>query len=279
MPTWTETVSLTMEHFTAWKTNTKLVVPDSIPILYFGNSKKYQESKIKVMTVGLNPSDQEFPKRHKTQRFKYESLDINNSYDDDFTESYREILDSYFLNCPYNWFDDSFGDVLDGFGASYYKDAPITAVHTDIATPIPTSPTWSGIGTKDNDLYWQDHKKVKDNIAGEGLTIFRALIELLKPDIMFVSVQKKLLDRLPNEQIVREEDGETLLEVLKKKDGTSRKKSYKVILQRYSLAIDPAHKIALIYGEAAQTPFGLISNKSKHDIGEKAREWYQVQYK
>jgi hypothetical protein len=38
------------------------VVPHSMPILFFGDLDKYKKSKnLKVITVGLNPSNREFP--------------------------------------------------------------------------------------------------------------------------------------------------------------------------------------------------------------------------
>lgn len=38
------------------------IVQDSIPILWFGDMEAYCHSKRKIVTVGLNPSLQEFPK-------------------------------------------------------------------------------------------------------------------------------------------------------------------------------------------------------------------------
>lgn len=266
-----------MEHFKKWQRNTELVVPDSIPVLYFGDSEAYQNSPIKVVTVGLNPSDKEFPKRNSIKRFRHESLDLCGSYDDAFTQRYRQILDRYYLTCPYEWFDDAYGEVLEGFGASYYPGVPITALHTDIATPIPTNPTWSGIGNSKKDKYWQQHIKIKDDISAEGLDIFRALIEMLQPDILFVSVQRKHLNRLPNDRIVRVGEAETLFTIPEKKDGTPRTKSYEVLLQKYSLVAEQSQKMTVIYGEAAQLPFGTISNENKFEIGKRTREWYDAQ--
>ena len=36
------------------------VVPDSIPIVYFGNLQSYLDSRTRIVTVGLNPSGVEF---------------------------------------------------------------------------------------------------------------------------------------------------------------------------------------------------------------------------
>lgn len=49
-----------------------------MPILWFGNLPAYSESKLKVVTVGINPSNQEFPEDPKDFRFNGEA--INNAY-------------------------------------------------------------------------------------------------------------------------------------------------------------------------------------------------------
>ncbi len=36
------------------------VVKPSVPILFFGESNRYRQSKLRVITVGLNPSKSEF---------------------------------------------------------------------------------------------------------------------------------------------------------------------------------------------------------------------------
>ena len=45
------------------------VVKPSIPIVWFGNLEKYSSSKGRIVTVALNPSNQEFPKDDARQRF------------------------------------------------------------------------------------------------------------------------------------------------------------------------------------------------------------------
>jgi len=61
----------------------------SVPILYFGNSERFDVSPLRVITVGKNPSDGEF--RHKTFAGFYgrdrSKLDL---------ESHLGSLDAYF---------------------------------------------------------------------------------------------------------------------------------------------------------------------------------------
>jgi hypothetical protein len=38
------------------------IVPNSIPIVWFGNVERYFKSELKIITVSLNPSDIEFKK-------------------------------------------------------------------------------------------------------------------------------------------------------------------------------------------------------------------------
>ena len=44
-----------------FRTSDSLVVRPSMPILYFGDSEAYSRSAIRILTVGLNPSREEFP--------------------------------------------------------------------------------------------------------------------------------------------------------------------------------------------------------------------------
>ena len=45
------------------------IVKDSFPIVWFGNTRRYFHSKIKVVTIGLNPSKREFPDHNPDLRF------------------------------------------------------------------------------------------------------------------------------------------------------------------------------------------------------------------
>jgi len=48
----------------------KHIVKNSIPIVYFGNSEEYKRSKRKIVTIGLNPSNNEFSEK------RFENIDF-----------------------------------------------------------------------------------------------------------------------------------------------------------------------------------------------------------
>ena len=131
-----------------WKGNTKegCITYPSIPVLFFGDLVQYEKSKQRIITVGLNPSEQEFPNygfsRFKEGKKLYKK-DILNEND---KEKYIEILSNYFhtTNDAYGWFD-SYEDLLNSMNATFYlgKKYENKAIHTDICTPLATSPTWS----------------------------------------------------------------------------------------------------------------------------------------
>src|SRR5271167_686907 len=85
----------------------KHVVRPSVPILFFGDSKSYLASRTRVLTVGLNPSREEFPSANPFSRFRYSGR-VDPSADLDLT-AYLSSLDEYFRVNPYRkWFDPSF---------------------------------------------------------------------------------------------------------------------------------------------------------------------------
>jgi hypothetical protein len=45
------------------------LVRPSVPILFFGDSRRYETSPLKVLTVGLNPSKLEFPAPDPFRRY------------------------------------------------------------------------------------------------------------------------------------------------------------------------------------------------------------------
>ena len=48
-----------LDHYNEFK-HFNFVVPNSLPILYFGDTRNYFKSSFKVITVGKNPSNVEF---------------------------------------------------------------------------------------------------------------------------------------------------------------------------------------------------------------------------
>jgi hypothetical protein len=95
-----------------------LVLP-SVPILFFGDSARYARSPTKVVTVGLNPSREEFPQGDSFQRFA-DCAEMSGAGEPDLGR-YIGSLNAYFSSTadPYDrWFRPSFEPVLQGMGAS-----------------------------------------------------------------------------------------------------------------------------------------------------------------
>ena len=115
-------------------------ITPSIPILFFGDMDAYRQSKIRTLTVGLNPSSHEFPADSPFQRFP-----LARGIPASDTDCYLNSLSAYFRAYPYrDWFS-AFEPTLNGLGVSYYEGQPSTALHTDICSPVATDPTWSNL--------------------------------------------------------------------------------------------------------------------------------------
>jgi hypothetical protein len=162
------------------------VIKKQIPILWFGDLNKYLKSEKRILTVSLNPSNNEFgnPKKKISYSTQYRFLDYNGSI-----ESLILAYNNYFKKDknPYNaWFKASFSAILQSFDASHYDLAKNNALHTDIAIPYATDPTWTGL-TNLEKLYFEPI----------GQKIWHNLIEILEPDIILISAsggfQNKIL--------------------------------------------------------------------------------------
>ena len=105
--------------------------------------------------------------------------------DDDVDRSaYLASLDSYFRLEPYTqWFNPSFEPLLQGMGASYYDGLPSQALHTDFCSPLPTDPTWSQLD--------EVHRAF---LEPPGRRLWHQLTEVLQPDVVLISVARRLLD-------------------------------------------------------------------------------------
>ena len=174
-------------HYRAFEAES-FVVSGSIPILYFGNLAAYRASRIKIVTVGLNPSDAEF----SVDRFGLAQMDVVTP------ATLARSLSAYFEANPYyQWFDPAFETLLQPLGASFYEAHPRgrqrawwaeqsnRALHTDLGTPLATSPTWSGL-TPDQ----------RERLRAIGFPLWRDLIRQLDPDLILVSVAWRHLREL-----------------------------------------------------------------------------------
>jgi hypothetical protein len=224
------------------------LVRPSIPILFFGDSERFASSPRHVITVGLNPSREEFPRAAPFLRFPG-SAALNG--DDLF--GYLASLNAYFRMAPYtSWFNPSFEPLLRGLGASYYDGASSAVLHTDLCSPLATDPTWSRLGP-------QEHAALEP--AGRGL--WHALVEALQPDIVLISVRRRALSKITFPLV-------EAASVIYTVDGSTRSRPYHVEAFRHELASGKAP--LFVFGQASQTPFGSISGVEKQRIGVRIQE-------
>lgn len=233
----------------AWKNyeqnkQSDFLVQPSIPILFFGDSQRLLHNSIKVIIVGLNPSRQEFPNTDPYMRFK-ESQDIypailsGSGYD-----TYTSTLNNYFRCAPYSSWFSTFEPLLNGIGCSYYDNFPNTAIHTDLCSPLATNPTWNGL-----------NQAQKHQLATSGIDMWHSFVEEIQPDIILISVAKYLLDNIRFTPLEEWWNIYTL----------QRKNPYSVLARKVQINADKS--AYLVFGRAAQKPFGHISNQDKRLLG------------
>lgn len=243
----TDLLNKTLSYFNQFQ-NEHFVVMPSLPILYFGDTVSYKNSSIKIVTVGKNPSVNEF-RLKKTDDYSFIRFPKWNENDKNLQES----LDSYFENNPLKSWFSSFEPILNGLNASYYKGSKLNrAIHTDICSPLATNPTWSLLN--DNQ---------RETLFKEGIILWKQLIEELQPDFLFVSIPKNLFHEIFSSS------GKELVVFETKKDGEERKKPYQVFLYEYHLK---SKKVKVVFGQAANKPFDTISESQKFEIGKKCQE-------
>ena len=155
---------------------------NTIPIHWFGDRVAYNRSKIRIVTVGLNPSDKEFRNNNR------ESFNIGLRFQDYEEKGLEAVYNNYFEYNPYSWFK-SFECILNGLDASYYseKGMPNRVLHTDICSPWATDPTWSKLPN-------QEKKNLMEN--EHGFEQWKQLIRQLKPDIILFSIPEEYIKKL-----------------------------------------------------------------------------------
>ncbi len=223
------------------------LVRPSMPVLFFGDSQRYLGSLVRVLSVGLNPSREEFPSTAPYRRFPGgETLDGSD------TEAYLAVLNGYFRTYPYKrWFNSSFEQVLRGVGASYYDEGSSIALHTDLCSPLATDPTWSQLESRERAV-----------LEPQGHRLWHDLVEALQPDVVLVSVKRQLLSKIALRVVDRARVFHTV-------DGPRRTRPYEV--EAFRCELQSGKRPLFIFGRASQTPFGLISGREKYRIGTQIR--------
>ncbi len=227
----------------------------SIPILFFGDYERYLRSPLKIITVGLNPSKDEFPQGKAFKRFSAVIEQYEGMLRGEMAHSYMRALSDYFRNDPYGWFK-SFEPVLQGLGASYYGFPQNAVLHTDICSPLATSPPWTGLTPQQ-----------REQLRTDGIGLCRALVRHLKPHVLILSVAWEHTRKIRFEPVT---DWQTIHEIYRKKDGSPRKTPYQVRAHHVRLTDDACTYV--VFGQAANTPFGTASTADKHRIGVRVKE-------
>jgi hypothetical protein len=224
-------------------------IQPSVPILWFGDLEAYERSSLKVITVGLNPSRGEFPTGDAFLRFPRAR---NTTSDPNSPRARADLvlsLNEYFRVTPYGWFDLGFGAVLDGLGASYREGSSI-ALHTDLCSPIATDPNWTGL-TNDERAF----------LLAAGVTLWHELIRYLAPHLVVISIGRDYIRRICFER-----------ETPKVIYAVAHKQRYVVEASRIHIA-DGVESL-MIFGRAAQLPFGLLSTEHKQAAGRAVLSYY-----
>ena len=146
-----------------------ILVPESMPLLWFGNLPAYQTSSLRVLTVSKNPSDAEFGanKRFKELKDLLTAPSVNSA-------CYQKALNAYFQEAPNPWFKQ-LAKFLPVFDAAYApeKSTQSCALHVDLFTPIATTPVWPALSKTQQAQFEM---------------IFPKLLAYLQPDIILTSL-------------------------------------------------------------------------------------------
>ena len=224
------------------------VVRPSMPILYFGDRQAYETSPLRIVTVGLNPSLAEFPSETPWLRFpRAAALSFDGSPTTEVRDQYLAALDEYFRAAPYHrWFDRSFEPILNGCGASYYGGQSV-ALHTDLLSPVATNPTWSKLS-----------KKARDQHVG-GRDLWTFLTRALRPQVIIVSVAERYLHSLGRVPV---DQWQELCRIERENPFVVRE-----IIRDFA-----GSEALVVFGRAAELPFGTVSTVDKREIGRRIFE-------
>jgi hypothetical protein len=221
------------------------VVKPSMPILWFGDSAAYFNSRVRVVTVGLNPSRVEFPEADRFLRFP-SARSLSLSVDPPTRRPiYVRALDDYFRSEPYRpWFDRGFERVLNGMATSYYEGRPSTALHTDLFSPLATDPTWSGLDAI-----------AREALAQNGLPVWHDLMRELEPDVIIVSVARRHLTQISFPRLGDRHDVHTV----------ERERPF--VTEAVAVEVVARKRTTLAFGRCVNLPFGSVSSEAKNAIG------------
>jgi hypothetical protein len=233
-----------------------VTVQPSMPILYFGDRGAYECSPTRIVTVGLNPSLSEFPADNPWLRFPagaaLGNVSVSSGLTDEQRQTYVASLNEYFARKPYDeWFGRSFDRLLRAAGASYYADAaPSVALHTDIASPVATKPTWSGLKREERRLY------------RGGAELWRDLVEALEPDVILISVAREHLSTITPLPFAEWPESMRI-------EAVHRAQPYIV---SETVVMIAGKQVLVVFGRCVNVPFGSVDFAGLERIGRRIAE-------
>ena len=241
----TSLLNRTVEYYQEIQDRDYIVKP-AVPILYFGDINPYFESEIKIITVGKNPSLIEFCRK------KGELYSFLRFPDWEEEQNYAAALNSYFECKPYKSWFSSYEAILNGINASYYSSVNQTnrVIQTDICSPVATDPTWTELS--------QDSQK---ELFDVGFQLWQELIGILEPDIILISIAQFWLQELNLAKKTK------FVSFDKKQDKTDRARPY--VIHQYELSLNRGKVSKVYFCQAAEKPFGTLSNDFKQELGNK----------
>lgn len=229
-------------------------VSPAAPILFFGDLDAYLSSPLRIVTVGLNPSLMEFPADDPFSRFP-----LAEGPDGREPDRYLDALSAYYRTDPYSSWFSAFEPLLNGVGASYYDRETSTVLHTDICSPVATSPTWSSLTD------WE-----RSALEAEGGALWHDLLETVRPQIVALSIAQRHLGRIEFESVTG--GWEPMHVFTRTGSGVPRSRPYKVRARWYKVGEE--HSL-FVFGPAAQKPFGLLHDSQKRELGSIVMEAYR----
>ena len=145
----------------------EVLIPNSMPLLWFGDLPAYEKSDLKILTVSKNASYAEFGENQRFEKSLTELSSVN-------LETYKSNLNKYFEYNPSPWFNQ-LAKFLQIFDAAYKQSENQInrALHIDLFTPIPTEPVWPNL-TKSQ--------------QAQFVMKFPQIMQILKPDILLTSL-------------------------------------------------------------------------------------------
>ncbi len=124
-----------------------------------------------------------------------------------------------------------------------YDSSQNLALHTDICSPIATNPRCGKLG---------DFRTL---LEIEGVVLWHKLVQWLRPDIILVSVARAYLRNI---RFPRIRDWDVLYRL-------DRANPYDVLVSE--IEVGQGRRASLIFGKAAQLPFGTVSAAVTREIG------------